>query len=152
MTSERRSAHSILLLEDNPADVMFLEEVLKSSKYQVTLHVVSNGKDALDFLKRAGKFATASEPDLIMMDMSLPRLQGETVLQKIKGDPELRMTPIIVFTGSDAPADVIEAYRAYANSYIVKPVGLDKLTRRMETLFEYWFGVAELPIGCRSGR
>lgn len=152
MAPKRRFSRSILLLEDNQADVILLEEVLKTSKYDVAMHVVDNGKDALDFLKGVGRFADALEPDLIMMDMSLPRMQGETILQKIKGDPDLKVTPIIIFTGSDAGADVIEAYGAFANSYIVKPVGLDELARKMETLFDYWFSVAELPVCCRSCR
>lgn len=152
MAPKRRFSRSILLLEDNQADVILLEEVLKTSKYDVAMHVVDNGKDALDFLKGVGRFADALEPDLIMMDMSLPRMQGETILQKIKGDPDLKATPIIIFTGSDAGADVIEAYGAFANSYIVKPVGLDELARKMETLFDYWFSVAELPVCCRSCR
>ena len=149
MTPARRSDHNILLLEDSLADVILLEEVLKTSQHQVTMHVVTNGRDALDYLQRSGKYAAAVEPDLILMDLSLPRMQGETVLQKIKGDAELRTMPIIIFTGSDAPSDVIDAYRTYANSYVVKPVGLDQLSRKMETLFDYWFGVAELPADCR---
>lgn len=148
MTPDRRSARCILLVEDNLADVILMEEVLKSSQHQVVLHVVANGRDAIDYLKRMGRFTSAQGPDLILMDLSLPRIHGETVLQKIKGDPELTAVPVIIFTGSDSPADVVEAYRSHANSYVVKPIGLDQLNQKMETLLDYWFGMVELPADC----
>lgn len=135
----------ILLVEDNPADVDILRESFLESKVANQLHVVNDGEAALDFLRRRGEFAAAPHPDLILLDIGLPKKNGLEVLAEIKADPELRHIPVIILTTSAAEEDIFKSYDLHANSYITKPVHLSELFEVMKTIEDFWFGIVKLP-------
>jgi CheY-like chemotaxis protein len=135
----------ILLVEDNPADVNLLRETFLESKVANQLHVVNDGEAALDFLHRRGEFAAAAHPDLILLDIGLPKKDGLEVLAEIKTDPELRHIPVIILTTSQAEEDVFRSYDLHANSYITKPVHLNELFAVLKTIEDFWFGIVKLP-------
>jgi CheY-like chemotaxis protein len=137
---------NILLVEDNPADVRLTEEALKEAANAVTrLHVASDGAEALEFLHREGEFAGAPRPDLMLLDLNLPRVDGRQVLAQVKGDPDLRRIPVVVLTTSPSEDDILHAYDQHVNSYIRKPVDLDEFLGVLKAIDDYWLGSVALP-------
>jgi chemotaxis family two-component system response regulator Rcp1 len=137
---------NILLVEDNPADVRLTEEALKEAANAVTkLHVAMDGAEALEFLHRRGEHASAPRPDLMLLDLNLPRVDGRQVLEEVKTDPDLRRIPVVVLTTSPSEDDIIHAYDRHVNSYIRKPVDLDRFLDVLRAIDEYWLGSVALP-------
>ncbi len=137
----------ILLVDDNPGDVRMVVEALKEALPAARLSVAIDGVDALRFLRREGRYYKAPRPDLIFLDLRLPKLSGFDVLAEVKQDPALANIPIVVQTSSEAPADVPRAYSLHANCYITKPSDLDEFSRTMRVLAEFWVTIAKLPDG-----
>jgi len=135
----------ILLVEDNPGDVRLTKEVFKDFKVFNKLHVVMDGVEALAFLHREGVFAKKNEPDLILLDLNLPKKDGREVLEEIKNDKNLRHIPVVVLTTSKAEQDVIKAYDLHANCYITKPVDLDQFIRVVKYIEDFWLTIVKLP-------
>ena len=135
----------ILLVEDSPADVLIAREALSEAKLLNTIHVAEDGIEAMDFLCKRGKFASAPRPDLILLDLNLPRKNGREVLAEIKTDPNLKSIPVVILTTSNSERDVLEAYDQHANCYIVKPVGFENFVEAVKTIHEFWFSVVTLP-------
>jgi CheY-like chemotaxis protein len=135
----------ILLVEDNPADVRLTQEALKEGKVRNNLHIARDGIEAIEFLRRVGKFANATRPDLILLDLNLPRKDGREVLADIKADPELKSIPVVVLTTSAAEADIFKIYKLHANCYITKPVDLDQFVKVVKSIDDFWLTVVRLP-------
>ncbi len=135
----------ILLVEDNPADVRLTQEALKEGKVRNNLHVARDGIEAMEFLRRAGKFANAVRPDLILLDLNLPRKDGREVLSDIKRDPDLKSIPVVVLTTSSAETDIFKSYTLHANCYITKPVDLDQFVQVVKSIDDFWLTVVRLP-------
>lgn len=145
-------AIDIMLVEDNPAEVRLMDEVLKRGRLVHRLHAVGDGDTALSFLRRTGTHEDAPRPDLILLDLNLPGTDGRTVLEDVKQDPDLHIIPVIVISSSEADDDVHAAYAARANCFIAKPVDFDGLTRVVRLIEEFWFDVVRLPGGAMNGR
>jgi CheY-like chemotaxis protein len=135
----------LLLVEDNPGDVELTREALEEARVRNHLHVVTDGEEALEFLRRQGRHAQAPRPDLVLLDLNLPRMSGSDVLAAIKGDPELRRIPVVVLTTSQAEKDVLGAYELHANAYIVKPVDLDQFLGVVRSVEGFWLAVVKFP-------
>ncbi|MFZ2650920.1 MAG: response regulator [Burkholderiaceae bacterium] len=135
---------NILLVEDNPADARLVREALAEGDVGVELHWVSGGESALEFLRRGAAFPAAPTPDLVLLDLNLPGLSGQEVLNEMKGDPVLRSIPVVVLTSSAAPQDISDAYHAHANSYVVKPANFECFIAIMAIIRSYWL-TATLP-------
>ena len=135
----------ILLVEDDPADVELTQWSMKESKLSAHLHVVEDGLEALAFLRREGKYANALRPDLILLDLNLPRMDGRTFLAEMRADDDLKSIPVVILTTSEAEEDVVKSYRLGANCYITKPVGLTEFTRVVNSIEEFWFTIVRLP-------
>ena len=135
----------ILLVEDDPADVELIRETMANSKIVTHLHVVENGVEALKFLRREGKYADAPQPDLILLDLNLPRMDGRALLAEMRADERLKSIPVVVLTTSQAEEDIIKSYRLGANCYITKPVGLAEFARVVHSMEEFWFTIVRLP-------
>ena len=138
-------AVEILLVEDDPADVELTRETMADSKVVTRLHVVEDGMEAMSFLRREGKYADAPRPDLILLDLNLPRKDGRTLLAEIRADDSLKTIPVVVLTTSQAEEDIIKSYRLGANCYITKPVGLAEFARVVNSIEEFWFTIVRLP-------
>lgn len=138
-------AIEILLVEDNPGDARLAQEAIREAKWDNHLNWVHDGMEALHFLRRQGRYSSAPRPDLILLDLNLPRKDGREVLAEIKTDQGLRRIPVIVLSTSDAEEDVLRAYRLKANSYISKPANLNEYVRIVKSLQEFWFSVVKLP-------
>src|SRR2546430_14380095 len=128
----------ILLVEDNPGDIRLTMEVLKESTVRTNLSVVKDGVEALAFLRRGGHYTDAPRPDLILLDLNLPKKDGREVLADIKDDADLRMIPVVVLTTSQADEDILKSYRHHANSYITKPVDFSGFTKVVHAIDEFW--------------
>ncbi|HYE99933.1 MAG TPA: response regulator [Planctomycetota bacterium] len=135
----------ILLVEDNPGDVRLTREVLKETKVRNALHVVGDGVEALAYLRRQGSHAKASRPDLILLDLNLPRKSGREVLADIKNDPDLRRIPVVVLTTSKAERDIVSSYDLHANCYIMKPVDLEQFITVVKAIEGFWLTIVKLP-------
>ena len=135
----------ILLVEDSPADVRLTKEVLGKTSVRNTLHVVRDGVDAMAFLRREGGYADAPMPDLILLDLNLPRKPGREVLAEVKRDPALKRIPVVVLTTSVAERDILEAYDHHANCYITKPIDLDQFIHMIKVTEEFWLTIVKLP-------
>ncbi len=135
----------ILMVEDDPGDVDLTRETLEDSKIRVSLNVVADGVMALEYLYQKGQFANAAKPDMILLDLNLPKKDGREVLAKIKSDPNLRSIPIIVLTTSDADEDIIKTYDLGANCYITKPVGLEQFSKVVKSIENFWFTIVKMP-------
>ena len=135
----------MLLVEDNPDDVDLTIEALEDAKIANRLHVVSDGVAALAFLHREGGFARAPRPDLILLDLNLPKKSGREVLAEIKNDPKLRCIPVVVLTTSSADEDILRAYDLHANCYITKPVDFEQFSRVINAIEDFWLTVVKLP-------
>ncbi len=134
-----------LLVEDNPGDVRLIREAFEEARANLNLHVVRDGLEALAFLRREGEQAQAPRPNLILLDLNLPRKDGRQVLSEIKADTSLKSIPVLILTTSEAEADVQYAYQFHANCYITKPVDLDQLFDVIRSITHFWLGVAQLP-------
>jgi chemotaxis family two-component system response regulator Rcp1 len=143
--ADRARPVEILLVEDNPGDVRLAEEALNDAKMANNLNVVTDGVDALEYLRRQGKHAEAPRPDLILLDLNLPKKDGREVLGEIKEDPDLRTIPVVVLTTSDAEVDVVRSYELHANAYVRKPVDFDAFIEVVRTIEDFWFSVVKLP-------
>jgi chemotaxis family two-component system response regulator Rcp1 len=135
----------ILLVEDNPADVRLTQEALRNGRVGHELHVVTDGVQALAFLRNEGLYAAAPQPDLILLDLNLPRKNGHEVLVEIKSDPTLMRIPVIILSTSQADDDVLESYNAYANGYIVKPADVEQFFAIIKNIKNYWMSIVVLP-------
>ncbi len=135
----------ILMVEDNPTDVLIAKEGLFSAKMLNSLHVADDGIDAMDFLHQRGKYAGVPRPDLILLDLNMPRKNGHEVLSEIKGDPAFKNIPVVILTTSKSEEDINRAYGLHANCYISKPVDFDEFTKVVRTIQDFWFSVATLP-------
>jgi CheY-like chemotaxis protein len=135
----------ILLVEDNPGDARLTREALAHSKVRNNLHYARDGEEALSFLKREGTFAQAPAPDLILLDLNLPRRDGREVLEDIKRDPQLKHIPVVILTSSQAEEDILRSYRLHANCFITKPVDLEQLTKVVQGIEQFWFTLVKLP-------
>ncbi len=135
----------ILLVEDNPGDARLASEALKDGKVSNNLYHVTDGVEAMAFMRREGEYASAPRPDLILLDLNLPRKDGREVLSEIKEDPELRLVPVVVMTTSAAERDLIKSYELHANAYVVKPMDLDQFIEVVRAIENFWFTVVKLP-------
>lgn len=140
----------ILLVEDNPADVRLTKEALQEEKLHNNLSVVSDGAEALEFLRKKGKYAKATTPDLILLDLNLPKMDGREVLKEIKSDEELKSIPVVILTVSKAEEDVLKTYKLHANCYISKPIDLNQFSRVVKSIKEFWLTIVKLPPNGRS--
>ena len=147
MDSDMGGRREILLVEDSQGDIRLIREALREISGEHVLHVVNDGVEALSFLHRTGPYVSAPRPDLILLDLNLPRKNGREVLNEIKADPHLRDIPVIVLTISTAEEDIQTAYRLRANCYVIKPVNLDQFFRVLQSIERYW-----LSGRCREGR
>jgi len=135
----------ILLVEDNPRDVQLAEEALKESKLHVELSVTNDGEEALKYLYKKEEYAEARTPDLILLDLNLPKVDGREVLKEVKSDPSLKSIPVVVLTTSTAEEDILKSYNLHANCYITKPVDFDKFIEVVQYIHEFWFTIVKLP-------
>ena len=141
----KNKAICILMVEDNPTDVMITKEALEHAKVLHSLHVVEDGMEALDFLHHRGKHAQAPHPDLILLDLNMPRKNGQEVLAEIKADNRLKHIPVVVLTTSKAEEDVVKAYGLHANCYVIKPVDFDVFANVVRSIEQFWFSIVTLP-------
>ncbi len=135
----------ILLVEDNPGDVRLTKEGLKDSRMVTHIHVVGDGVEAMAFLRKEGKYEEAPRPDLILLDLNLPRKDGRELLAEIKGDRDLKRIPVVVLTSSKAEQDVVMAYDLHANCYIRKPINLNEFSTMMQNFEQFWLAMVTLP-------
>jgi chemotaxis family two-component system response regulator Rcp1 len=140
-----REVPNILLVDDNPADVGLAREALAASAHQANIHNVSNGEEAIAFLRRHGQHSHALRPDLVVLDLNMPRKGGQAVLAEVKSDCSLRTIPIVVFTTSFSDKDVTRSYELGANCYISKPGNLGDYFSAVQSIEEFWFGFTRLP-------
>ncbi|MBA3970757.1 MAG: response regulator [Bacteroidetes bacterium] len=143
--SETLQVINILLVEDNPGDIRLTKEVLKEGKIQNTLSVITDGEEALLFLKRKGSYKDERLPDIILLDLNLPKKDGREVLAEIKADPELLRIPVIVLTTSSAEKDILSMYGHHANCYITKPVDFDQFINVIRSIEDFWLSIVILP-------
>ena len=140
-------AVEILLIEDNPGDVRLTIEALKESKIMNNMHVADDGIEALSFLKKEGIYKDKPRPDLIILDLNLPKKDGREVLGEIKSDDSLKQIPIVILTTSEAEEDIIKSYELHANCYITKPVNMEQFIKVVSSVGEFWFSTVMLPPG-----
>jgi CheY-like chemotaxis protein len=135
----------ILLVEDNIGDIRLTQEVLKESRVHNNLMIANNGAEALACLRKQGKYAGCSRPDLILLDLNLPVMDGREVLAKIKEDENFRRIPVVILTTSKAEEDILKTYNLHANCYVAKPVDLDQFVRVVKSLEDFWLAIVKLP-------
>ena len=135
----------VLLVEDDPGDVVLIQEAFADNKVGNRLSVVGDGVEAMAFLRREGEYAGAPRPDLVLLDLNLPRKNGREVLAEIKGDPDLSIIPVIVLTTSEAEEDIVRSYSLHANAYITKPVDFERFAGVVHQIDEFFVGVVKLP-------
>ncbi len=135
----------VLLVEDDPGDVLLTQETLLGSKIRTNLHVVGDGVEALAFLRKEGAYQSVPRPDLILLDLNMPRKDGREVLAEIKEDPALKTIPVAVLTTSSQDEDILKSYELHANCYITKPVGLEQFSTVVQSLEDFWFAIVKLP-------
>ena len=146
MTHERASGPIlVLMVEDNPDDVDLTREVLVETKLYIDLRAVQDGVEAMAFLRQEGQYADAPRPDLILLDLNMPRKDGRETLAEIKADDDLKMIPVVVLTTSQAEADIIGSYSNHANCYVTKPVDLDQFIRVVQSIEDFWLTIVKLP-------
>jgi two-component system, chemotaxis family, response regulator Rcp1 len=139
------SRFEILLIEDNPGDVLLTQEAFREGRLAHRLSTVGDGEEAMQFLRREGSYAQAPRPDVILLDLNLPKKDGRELLAEIKDDPSLRYIPIIVLTTSEAEQDVWKAYKLHANCYLTKPIHVDEFIRKIRSVEDFWLTVVRLP-------
>ena len=135
----------ILLVEDNPGDVRLTQEVFRDSKLTNTLHVVNDGVEAMDFLHRRGKYADAVRPDLVLLDLNLPKKDGREVLAEMKSDDELKCIPVVIMTISEAEEDILKSYKLHANCYVTKPIDFAQFAKMVNSINNFWLSIVKLP-------
>ncbi len=143
--SEMTPLPEILLVDDNPADATLVREALAASTRLGTIHSVVDGEEAIAFLEGAGKFANAKRPDLVVLDLNLPRKDGRTVLAEMKANPKLIGIPVVIFSTSHARRDIVSSYELGANCYVNKPLNLEAFFKVVHGIEQFWFAVASLP-------
>ena len=144
------AAIEVLLVEDSPGDVRLTREAFKDAKVHINLHVASDGAEAMEFLNREGKHARAPRPDLILLDLNLPKKDGREVLAEVKESPTLMSIPVVILTTSASEEDILRSYRLHANCYISKPVDLDGFLKVVKSIDNFWLTVVKLPHEVRS--
>jgi CheY-like chemotaxis protein len=144
-SEEHAEAIEVLLVEDDPGDVLLIQEAFADNKVRNRLHSVSDGVDALRFLRREGEYADAPRPDLILLDLNLPRKDGREVLAEVKTDERLRQIPVVVLTTSKLEEDVLRSYQLHANAYVTKPVDFDRFIEVVRQIDEFFVTVVKLP-------
>ena len=144
-TASRAGPIVVLLVEDSPGDVRLTREALKDAKVHISLHVAADGIEAMAFLKREGLHAGVPRPDLILLDLNLPKKDGREVLKEIKESAELGSIPVVVLTTSAASEDVMSSYRLHANCYITKPVDFEQFLKVVRSIDEFWLSIVKLP-------
>jgi CheY-like chemotaxis protein len=142
---ENLSVVDVLLVEDDPGDVVLIREAFEFNKVHNALHVASDGVEALDFLYRRNAHADAPRPDLVLLDLNLPRKDGREVLEEVKADPDLRTIPIVVLTTSEAEEDILRSYDLHANAYVTKPVDFDRFIEVVRLIDDFFVTVVKLP-------
>lgn len=147
MTGKREACRpiEILMVEDNPGDVRLTLEALKEGKVRNNLHTVADGEEAMKFLRRQDNYAKAPRPDLILLDLNLPKKNGREVLAEIKADPDLKRIPVVILTVSEAEQDIIKSYNLHANCYITKPVNLEQFIQVVRSIEDFWLSIVMLP-------
>ena len=143
MNEYKKIKAKILLVEDNAADIRLTKEVLQESKIVRSLDVVRDGVEAVDFLKKRGKFSNTSKPNLILLDLNLPKRNGFEILEEIKQDEDLKRIPIVILTVSDAKEDLMKAYNLHANCYVLKPLELKKFHEIINSIVDFWFKIVK---------
>ncbi len=143
--TDGRTPLEILLVEDDPGDVAMTKEALGESKMHVNLRVVSDGEEAVSYLRRVAPFEDAARPDLVLLDLNLPRLSGREVLAVVKADPDLLRIPVVVLTTSEAEEDVVRSYDLHANAYVTKPVGFSSFVSVVHQIDEFFLTIVKLP-------
>jgi CheY-like chemotaxis protein len=138
-------AIEVLLVEDSPGDVRLTREAFKDAKVHINLHVASDGTEAMAFLRREGEHANVPRPDLILLDLNLPKKDGREVLEEIKENPILKSIPVVILTTSASEEDILRSYQLHANCYITKPVGLDGFLAVVRSIDSFWLSVVKLP-------
>jgi two-component system, chemotaxis family, response regulator Rcp1 len=145
MNDEHSKIIDILLVEDNPGDVRLAQEALKESKVRNKLFVVDDGVEAMEFLRQQGKYADAPRPDLILLDLNLPRKGGREVLDEVKNDEDLKRIPVVVLTVSRAEEDIVKCYNNHANCYITKPLDFNQFMEVTKAIDNFWLTIVKLP-------
>ena len=145
MNSTISNPIEILLVEDNPGDVRLIKEVFKDAKIYNSMQVAYDGEAAMEILRRKGEYSDAAFPDLILLDLNLPKKDGREVLREIKGDEKLKCVPVVILTTSNAEEDLIETYKMNANCYITKPVDLDQFINVVKSIENFWLSIVKLP-------
>lgn len=135
----------ILLVEDNPGDADLARAAMEDGKVRNALHVVNDGEEAMTFLRRRGKHKNASRPDLVLLDLNLPKKDGREVLAEIKSDPDLRRIPVVILTISKDEEDILKAYNLYANCFITKPIDLNQFLNVVKAIEDFWLTIVKLP-------
>lgn len=136
---------NILLVEDNPGDVVLTQEAFRQSKIANEIHVVNDGEMALDYLYQRNGFEDQERPDLVLLDLNLPKVDGREVLEAIKSDDGLKTVPVVILTSSDAECDIVKTYDLHANSYVVKPISMAAFVKIVSAIENFWFTVVALP-------
>lgn len=136
----------ILLVEDNLADIDLAKEAFEECKFANNLHMVSDGEKALAFLRKERNFRDKPRPDLILLDLNLPKIDGRELLAEIKNDDELKQIPVVILTTSESKEDIIEMYRLHANCYIAKPVDINQFIKLVQSIGDFWFSIVKLPL------
>jgi CheY-like chemotaxis protein len=144
--TQKRIPNNILLVEDNPGDIRLIKELFKEYKTENKLYTVNDGVEALKFLYKQGRYEDAPRPDLILLDLGLPRKDGWEVLKEIKKEKKLKNLPVIIITVSTDPNTVFKAYHHHANCVIIKPLGIDDFNRCITSTTDFWFNIARLPV------
>ena len=145
MQSTIISPIDILIIEDNEGDARLIKEVLSDGKIANLLHNVKDGVQAMEFLRKKGAYANVVKPDLIILDLNLPKKDGREVLSEIKNDPELKKIPVVIMTTSQAEEDILKSYNLHANCYITKPIDLNQFIKVIKSIEEFWFSIVKLP-------
>ena len=138
-------AIDVLLIEDDPGDVLITREAFEHNKIENTLHVATDGEEGLDYLYRRGQYEHAPRPDLVLLDLNLPKYDGRQLLDTIKSDPDLCHIPVVVLTTSAAEEDILHSYKLHANAYVTKPVDLDQFMKAVRQIDEFFVQVVRLP-------
>lgn len=145
MAQESGAPIEILLVEDNPGDVRLTQEAVREAKIRNTLNVVNDGEQAIAYVRRQGTYTDRPRPDLILLDLNLPRKDGREVLQELKSDPDLHRIPVVVLTSSEAEQDILSTYDLYANAYVTKPVDLEQFMHAVSSIQDFWLNIVKLP-------